>query len=315
MQKFSAIRNVIPQATINNLHDRTLAIVEDLRTTYFPDLSDQDVLENYMHSKPSRFSRAVALRLMDSQTIAVIQPDLTSAANGFWGEKDYVFYPVFYVRLSPCHTPGTHLLDSQPHYDKSFGCYAYSFWMPLQTSNEETGGICLYPDEDVAREYVRRNENNRNDFLSYRDNSADLDQPLRGNAKVFSLEPGDVVTFDSDMLHGATRPGTRNRISFDVRLLSLAEQPEDSCPSRLINLFNSHIDLSNALNLMSLGDPDGAAMALQKVDEAALPDQMASVLTAFRARTNFPNPKDLFDASPWQSEYAWFQALPDDDGQ
>jgi hypothetical protein len=309
MQKYSALKNVLPNALINELHDKAMQTTETLRLTYFPEMSMRETLEKYKHSTPSRFSRAVAYRMMDSETIRTLKPLIEVAASSFWGQKEYLFYPVYYVRLSPGRSSGSHLLDSQPHYDKSFGCHAYSFWIPLQVSNRETGGICLYPDTDVAAEYVRRNENNRNDFNSYRENSAELDPVLQDNATTYDLEPGDVVTFDSDMLHGATRPGTKDRISFDIRLLSLSEQPKEACSPDLITLFNEHIDVSNALNLMALGDKMGARDILAKMDQDDLPQDIRDILQTFSSRTDLPSPDNLFEISPWQSEYAWYHAL------
>jgi hypothetical protein len=307
MHKYGEIKNVIPKDVIFQLRTRTLDIIEALRIAYFPDLDTDEVMARYMHSKPSRFSRAVAYRLFDKTTIDTLLPHLKNAARSFWGEKTFTFYPVFYVRYSPASLGGNHFLDSQPHYDRSFQCFAYSFWIPLEQSNESTGGICLFTDEDLVSAFVQDSGKNSYDFLSYKDNSEKLDPLLRDKSITFTLDEGDVVTFDSDLLHGATRPISKARFSFDVRLICLDDQEPGSCAPDLINTFNAHVDVSNAMNLMSLGDPLGANAVVSNLDFDTLPQVMKKTLSDLKATSDLPSPNDLFDASPWYTEYAWFK--------
>ena len=307
MHKYGDIRNVVPSTIIADLQERTLRTIDELHETYFPQMTNREVMERYMHSKPSRFSRAVAYRVFTQETINALVPHLTDAALGFWGDKKFTFYPVFYVRYSLADAGGTHLLDSQPHYDRSFDCYAYSFWVPLVDSNVETGGICLFPDEDLVHEFVQENGNNRFDFMGYMKNADTLDPMIRDKAVTFALSAGDVVTFDSDLLHGATRPTTKPRFSFDVRLLSLDDQKPNCCAPDLIKLFNQHVDCSNAMNLLTLGDPIGAQAIIDTLDINAMPEAMQKTLHDVRASQDLPPSEDLFEGSPWRTEYTWFQ--------
>ena len=60
---------------------------------------------------------------------------------------------------------------------------------------------------------------NRHNYDGYLDNIEKLDDMLRQGVNVPYADIGDVLSFDWQVLHGATRPLKKRRLSFDFRLV------------------------------------------------------------------------------------------------
>jgi hypothetical protein len=108
---------------------------------------------------------------------------------------------------------------------------------------------------------------------------------------------GDILTFDSNLLHGATKPKTRRRMSFDFRLApaaSVAAAP----PSvrRIFDAVNQNLSLSNARNLARLGDKPGAERIFRRL--------------GLNPPAIEPGPRIAKPDSQmrWQDEYAYLRA-------
>lgn len=306
-KNYGKISRVIPKDLVRKIRARTLETLAEIRADYFPGMDDETFYGEYRQSLPSKLSRAVAYRAITRELTDELVPYLRLAASAWWGAAEYTLFPVFYVRVSSPSNAGSHLLDSQPHYDRTFNAHAYTFWIPLEDVDRESGGICLFPDPELENIFIDHDEaKNRYDYEGYKKNHAAIDPLIQGRFEFYDLEPGDVVTFDSNVLHGATRPISRRRLSLDVRLIQIEEQDDNNSILRLLSLFQEYHDASNALNLYELGDGIGAKRILVKKGiQERLPNSMMDALNVFSSQSGFSSRK-LLEASPWHAEYSWF---------
>lgn len=176
--------------------------------------------------------------------------------------KDYIFCPLFTLRLyhpnmyvSEAHEKA--FLQTEPHYDNGFGNYGISVWLPLQSIDHETGGICEFTTEEIQREFPKSGKNRFN-FDSYLEHFESIDPILRKGTHQSTSAIGNVfIHFNA--LHGSTKPKGRSRLSFNFRLV-----PETEMYNKVKNiqdlyrLMNKSHTLFSALNLANLGDRLGA---------------------------------------------------------
>jgi len=127
-------------------------------------------------------------------------------------------------RTHPCHT--TPLFASQPHFDRTFGAYAYSFWIPLDDCQSLTG----FPD--WVQHFLRANK--INSMQDYLDQHAAVDAMLGDMVETQDMKRGDVMTFDSTELHAALQG---RRMSIDVRLYCEADNSDRV--NKLLELANT----------------------------------------------------------------------------
>ncbi len=241
------LEHVLPPTVVFDMRERAVRILDELRDEYFP---GRDIAEVYGQSVPTRLSRIAAYRFLDKLTRDDLMEFLVPAACEFWGPGEYQFYPAFYLRLTPAASAPFY--SSQPHYDRTFNASAYSFWIPLVEINEETGGLCLY--EDWVGHYIEQElkQGRCNTYDDYLEHHETIDAMTQDSIVTEAMSPGDVFTFDSDVLHGAT---AGQRLSLDVRLF-LASDNEGNKVCDLVDALEANHDAMRRVNLERLGTDD-----------------------------------------------------------
>jgi len=212
---------------------------------------------------------------------------------------DFLIHPVFYLRQSKPRgeSPNGALLDSQPHYDRSFGAHAESFWLALEDANRETGGLCFFcgPAEELFK--IEWGESNRFNYDGYVLNSKAIDPLIKDHIIHPSLPAGFAYHFDSDTLHAATKPESAARLSFDFRIVRKSVVSTlDERSKLIIYKFNDNIALSNAKNLKILGDDLGVADLVNYFDLDR--EEIKNIPSQF----SITKP---FGKVAWRSEYSW----------
>jgi hypothetical protein len=243
MNAMTHIKNAIPADFVTELRDRAEATLREVHQDYFPQKSFGAFrMEHLGHE--SLVMKLVAYRFFTM--------DIANRLRALVG-PEMLIHPVFYLRFS---YPDIHysekqraaFLDSQPHYDTSYGLDAQTFWLALDDVDEETGGLCSFSTQEI-HDHFPSGETNRYNLDRYWDAAADLDPMLRLGTVAPAIAAGDILTFDSSMLHGATKPITRKRISLDFRLIPQDTFIIDRGVRRIFDAVNEDLDGCNRRNI------------------------------------------------------------------
>lgn len=249
-------------ATTETLRKRVETTIRQLREDYFPQHSDLALHCDHLRHT-SLVMKIAAYRFFDDEVFRILRDAVEARTQELYRATQLLLHPIFYLRIS---VPGVcrselhraAFLDSEPHYDRSYGVHAYTFWLALEDVDDESGGLATFDDPAIDRHF-RTDGRNRYNYNNYLDAAATLDPLLCKSTKTLQANAGDILTFDSNHLHGATKPRTRRRMSFDFRLApadAVAAAP--SSVRRIFAAINQNVSLSNARNLAKLGDKPGA---------------------------------------------------------
>lgn len=285
------------------LRSRAEAMVLNIKDDYFSSLTE-DVFRREHLGNTSLVMKIAAYRFANEATMSLLRARLKPIAEELYSETELMLHPIFYLRIG---YPGNDysdlyrdaFLDSQPHYDRAFGVDAYSFWIALGDIDDESGGLAEFSSPETDAHFALNDGRNRYNYDLYLDNASKIDEILRSSCRAPCAKAGDVLTFDSSVLHGATKPKSKKRISFDFRLASRKAIEATSDEVRaMFDAYNHSIDLCNAYNLKFVGDDLGAKRISQTVVQ----------------NSNFPRPNSKIlephAQMQWQNEYAFLQHQP-----
>ncbi len=298
MDKFKRVELIRNKIDLFNIKQAALSSIDSLYYDYFADDSYSSFEENHLYNE-AVVMKAAAYRFATPEVLQKLFK-AAIAASGLT-EYDYVSHPVFYMRISKPSIKETSdnnaILDSQPHYDRSFGIFSYSFWLALEEASIETGGLCFFDD---SIEHIFKTDwtmPNKYNYDKYLENHTEIDLLIKDHIIYPDLKAGWAYKFDSDTLHAATKPRTSVRLSFDFRISEKAKlEGLDKRSKNIFESFNSNIALSNAKNLKLLGDNIGAERYARKytLDTSAL-DALASCTEIFQPKNKLA----------WRTEYSW----------
>lgn len=279
---------------------------------YFSTVSYGDFEENYVFNE-SLVMKCFAYRFANSEIMKLLRDRcvnaISSECSGSFSDdlKDAFIHPIFYARIS---NPGVShsaerekaFLDSQPHYDRAFGVYAYSFWLAINQANKDSGGLCFFSSngKDMKHFHAGWGESNQYNYDGYLENYEQLDKAIKDKCIHPDIKAGQCYMFNSNVLHAATKPLSKKRASFDFRLIPSSELSAfGETPRKIILFFNENISLSNALNLFYLGDRKGALRVYPEIEQY-IEENSLNVAPTF----------DILAAKhklPWSMEYGWMR--------
>ncbi len=264
------IDNLIAKQQINDLRKLAENVIFEIYCDYFSRLPfNQFLRDNLFHE--SVVMKCAALRFA---TPSIFKGVLMRAASSHFDlnlKGEIFLHPIFYLRKSiPTlqendSTLSVPYLDGQPHYDRSFNLSAQTFWLALKDADVESGGLCFFEEEVNSYFHVEWGEKNKYSTGMYQENFEELDPIIVPNVVHPKLQAGDAYTFDSNLIHGSTKPRSKERLSFDFRLLDSAELSKlDDRDSKIIFEFNKDLALINAKSLYMLGDLMGVARYVEE---------------------------------------------------
>ena len=265
------IDHFVTEEIASTLSEKANRILFDIYCDYFSHITyDKFEAQNLFHE--SVVMKCAAYRFADPELLhGLLYPNATKHTDLFTTENTLI-HPIFYLRKSKKYavdsdaTEGS-FLDGQPHYDRSFNMPAQSFWLALSNANIQTGGLCFFKEGLDQLFHIEWGEKNKYSTSMYQSEYHKLDPSIIPRVIYPNIKSGGVYTFDSNKLHGSTKPISDTRLSFDFRILLKAESEKtDERSKRLILNFNDNIALSNAKNLFLLGDVKGANIYIKNYE-------------------------------------------------
>ncbi len=291
------------------LRERTKSNLKGLYEDYFSAKPFEQFCREHL-GHISIAAKILAYRYFDTDMFRQLYQILVPHAQRIYGEEKFLLHPIFYLRytfpeLAQTDQQKNAFMDSQPHFDRSYGLKAFSFWVALVDINQSTGGLCYFNDPKVLA-FFSGGDKNRYSMDGYFENAEQIDPLLKTTVIQPHIAKGSALTFDSDVLHGATKPQTQWRYSFDIRLVPKSEvDHSDARVQRIVNTFHENPTLCNANNLLFLGDYLGAArhfQSLAKISKDPLVHHLSETLLK-----KSPDPQILKIAAKmqWRDEYCW----------
>jgi hypothetical protein len=281
-----------------------------IKNDYFPDLSEEDFGSNFIYHE-SVLMKAIAYRWANSERLKFLAARAAGILSGHnavleVNSTEFYIHPIFYLRESKSsHARDERtrnvFLDSQPHYDRSFGVFAFTFWVALRAASTKTGGLAFFEDTPSINDHFKTTwgEKNNYNYEKYVNYHEILDPILMEHVIDPNIKAGQAYLFHSNILHGATKPISATRQSFDFRIIHRDDLKRASSADReLILRFNDDIDLSHCYGLVAMGDQVG-------VDRHPKRPKLAQDL--LRRLERVDDIRVARQTLRWQLEYAWFR--------
>ena len=190
--------------------------------------------DNFLSSchKESGFSRALTYRFLSLSRAYLLTYSQLESFKEFTNLSSYYVSPLIYLRFSE---PGRFLnikhsnsfLYTEPHYDRSQKHDFYSIWIPLHTTNRETGTLCTFPGLEELHSCMNEDGSNRYSLSSYLDSCADIDPVFKEHVYPVDCNEGMYLLWDSSVLHGAVKSVSKPRISINYQLFDLDDSRHD----------------------------------------------------------------------------------------
>ena len=245
------------------ISEKANRIIFNIYCDYFSHITYEEFeAQNLFHE--SVVMKCAAYRFADPELLqSILYPNAIKHTNLFTTENTLI-HPIFYLRKSKKYATESdrkddYFLDGQPHYDRSFNMPAQSFWLALRDANIQTGGLCFFKEGLDQLFHIKWGNKNKYSTALYQSEYQKLDPSIIPRVIHPDIKSGGAYTFNSNELHGSTKPISGTRLSFDFRILLSSElEKTDERSKRLILTFNDNIALSNAKNLFSIGDVKGA---------------------------------------------------------
>ena len=228
-------------------------------------------------TKQTLFSRALSYRVFDDKFKHSLEKKINVSLQKRFNKKKrkFILSPMIYLRF--CR-PNESLIRNynrakyytEPHYDKSFeNINFFSFWMPLDQTNERTGTLCHFKiPSRIRNNFFPVKGKNKYSMHNYFSNPERPDKILSNYCVPVYTNKGDIIFFNKHCLHGATKPITEMRLSVNFQLLdSSVLTSKNKFQNNKFNLCRHSLEICNLLNLLLIGEFSGAKRVLKKINK------------------------------------------------
>lgn len=312
MDHISLHQSQINTSFVEGLKDRAEKVFVEIYEDYFLHKSYKDFLCEHMH-KEGIVAKIASWRFGSQAVLDGLMEAIVPEARKQFIDDEYLLHPIYYLRLSSpdffqSDKQKNAILDSQPHFDRIFGIKGYTFWVAIEKADKDTGVLCEFSNPDVHEYFYRPwPEKNRYNYNLYLDAAEDVVDPMLTQGLVsFDVEQGDFLAFPWTVLHGATRPQTKRRLSFDFRLLPKSQMADlEPRVQNIISSLNESVDLCNVNNLILVGDCKGAARIIFESEYFKDNHAMHAFAEAISLREPDENLLQPLANNSWRGEYKW----------
>ena len=311
MPKLQTLEKVFPVDFIHELRERAFNCFATVKEDYFSEMSEEDY--QLIYQDINSVARCISVRFFNQKVMTDINNYLLPHIETLTQRTDYMICPLYTLRLyhpniyiSEAHEKA--FLQTEPHYDNGFGNHGISIWLPLESIDHETGGLCEFTTKEIQREFPET-ERNRFNFDRYLEHFESVDPLLRKGTHQSTLPIGDVL-IHFNVLHGATKPKGRSRLSFNFRLIPETELSDKAKNiQELYRLMNKSLPLFNALNLANLGDRLGAERLADDNDIETPEGEVGRMVKHFVDSGMLWSTKLSPVKVHWSDEFKWSERL------
>ena len=305
------LKNLFPTKIINEVNEK-LYKCEDQLFKDFENISYSNFVE--LIQKESIAARILGYRFADSCSLNILIQSISKWLSENKTSGKYYFSPLIMTRICK---PGVQIfknnamLFTEPHYDKIENQYPFfGIWIPLEPVNEETGGLCWFDmPENIRLENFPLSGKNLS-LKQYSANYETIDPIVKPYLKTLDLLPGDVIIFDENCLHGATKPRNRPRRSINFQMIheSIVDKLTE-IEKQKIMAANSYLDICNLINLFYLGDVKFAEKNIKKyslddISNNKIKHAVKNIYSFIGDNSGFEF-ETLKKVIPWHQEYKW----------
>ena len=234
---------------IENLKNKIFQDYDELLKDHSKKFEKKTIKKSFL--KQRLFARLLAFRSIQPKVIFPIISYLEKKMK-----KKLYLAPFFYIRY--CY-PNQYFLKghknsalyTEPHYDKyTFENKGLSFWIPLHRTTSQSGTLCyIKKNKEISKEFPQKGKNRFN-IINYLKEFKSVDKKIKKNIKNVYCDFGEILCFDQNVLHGASRPMKQTRISLNFQISFSKKIYND----KKFYYSNKHLEEKNLLNSLNFGD-------------------------------------------------------------
>ena len=270
--KLNVINNFFKSSFISYLNQKFKTEIKTLKKDYKSIDVDKHLI------KENLIARSLSYRVFDNKLKNFLEKKINICLNKKITKDKFILNPVVYYRS--CKPEGISTIKykrsklyTEPHYDKSIDNNKFfSIWIPLKKTNFETGTLCYFDIPDILRKKeFPISDKNKFSFYNYFKNPEPVDKLLSNYVNTVYLDAGDIIFFNGNCLHGATKPISRERLSINFKVFnSKILKSKNKFEKNKFLLSNHSIDICNFINLLSIRDYIGAKRVYKKIGKIKL---------------------------------------------
>ena len=247
MKKITKIK--CKKQLVEILKNKIFQNYNELINDYSKKFGKKDIKKSFL--KQRLFARLLAYRSIQPEVILPIINFLEKKIK----KKIYIA-PFFYIRY--CY-PNQYFLKghresalyTEPHYDKyDFNNKGLSFWIPLHKTSRQSGTLCYIKKNNVIAKEFPKIGKNRFNIVNYLKEFKQIDGKIKKNIRNVYCDFGSILCFDQNILHGASRPIKKERISLNFQISFSKKANRD----KKFYYSNRYLKEKNLINSLKFGD-------------------------------------------------------------
>ncbi len=301
MQKIVKIK--CDPALIKGLKNEIFVNYEELINDYSRKFKKKDMRKSFI--KQRMFARLLSYRSINPKIIKPIINELSKKLK-----KKIYLAPNFYIRycypneyFNSSHRKS--LLYTEPHYDKyTFNNKGLSFWIPLHKTTKSTGTLCyIKKNKDISQRFPVKGKNIFN-IQNYLKNFKGVDKILKNKINNVYCDFGEILCFDQNVLHGASGPKSKPRISLNFQVTFSKKYKS----KKSFYYANKFLEQKNILNSLNFGDKifyKKNKIKFQKIFNSNVPKFLKKKYKFYLNKKIRLNKNDLLHDVHYSKEDSW----------
>ena len=317
--RLNKYKNIFVESFLNKISQNLENEIQVLFDDYRFDMTYDEF--KFCIQKENILSRILSKRICDSEVLEQLITNINVLINQKIHKESYLINPLIYLRV--CRNNDSFIVKdakfyTEPHYDRAANesIKFFSVWVPLESTSDETGTLLYFELERELREkyFPYNSEKNTLNMIKYFENYEMFDTILNQKEINVYCDKGDIILFNENCLHGASKPKKINRKSINFTIFNGDMLDNDDVTNFEKNklLLSSNIDIINYIDLISLGDQIGA----DRIKETKnLPENLIEVFLPY-VEDNPPINRAEYNVNlHWTKELSWLKKYSEKNGR